>query len=187
MLTWKARKAVSPTTLEPARLSEECSDIRRRSTCSTQLAQWTWEVPLLSLIGIILSGNECQHQMLQLCCEPMTRTGLISKLLSIGLGTFFGYLTTQPWDIRIVCNQEHSSQVWILMQCTIALPLKNQCVLVGSFTLHVLPTDHPLNREDSCWTLSKEEARMEEIQFTSYTTMITLRVTSECNCSSKVL
>ena len=68
MLTLLARRAVSPTSLALARLSQELSGIVRRNTCSVQLPQWTWELPSLRLIGTTLSGNKCHHQTLQLCC-----------------------------------------------------------------------------------------------------------------------
>ena len=47
----------------------------------------------------------------------------------------------QPRTFKSSCGSLYSAP---------SSPLKNQCVLVGSFTLQMLPADDPLNREDSC-------------------------------------
>ena len=86
----------------------------------------------------------------------MTRKGLRSKFLSIGLGSHLDIHQHNHRISGLVAIKDIQIKLRILMQITILLPLKNQCVLVGSFTLQMLPTDDPLNREDSCWDLNRE-------------------------------
>ena len=127
MLTWlAARKAESPTISELARPSQESSGIVKKRylfnasgtmSLGNAFAELDWQNPLRlrmspSDFAALLLANDKKRFKIEILVNWVWKP--------------FGHPPTQPWDVRIGCNQGHSNQV------------------VDPFTVH-----HPLTFEES--------------------------------------